>query len=75
MEKASPEKHEYYRGGILKAYILIGSESINIEAFRLNTTGHWELEEYKTPGETLIIKAIDTAIPIQEIYEGTKLTV
>ncbi|MCD2423972.1 Uma2 family endonuclease [Niabella pedocola] len=59
----------------LKAYILIDSESINIEAFRLNTTGHWELEEYKTPGETLIISAIDTAIPIQEIYEGTKLTV
>ncbi|MCF3111014.1 Uma2 family endonuclease [Niabella sp. CC-SYL272] len=59
----------------LKEYILSDSESIGIEVFRLNATGHWELEEYKTPGETLCIKAIDTTIPIDKIYEGTKLTV
>ncbi|MGJ7030836.1 Uma2 family endonuclease [Niabella hirudinis] len=58
----------------LKEYILIDSESINIEVFRVNASGHWELEEYKTQNETLLIKAVDITIAIHEIYEGTKLT-
>ncbi|WP_300600182.1 Uma2 family endonuclease [Niabella sp.] len=58
----------------LKEYILVDSESISIEVFRLNNSGHWELEEYKTSGDTLIIKAVDARIAIPDIYEGTKLT-
>ncbi|MBO9591612.1 MAG: Uma2 family endonuclease [Niabella sp.] len=84
IEILSRSTRDYDRGGkfklyrdipALKEYILIDSESINIEVFRLNATGHWELEEYKTPDENLRIKAIDTMIAIHEIYEGTKLTV
>ena len=68
------EKFGLYRDvPTLKAYILIDSESITIEAFRINTSGHWELEEYKSLNEILAITAVDLAIPLHDIYEGTKL--
>jgi Uma2 family endonuclease len=57
----------------LKEYVLIDSESIHIEAFRINSNNHWELEEYKTGSSTLVIPAVQVAIPIAEIYEGAKL--
>ena len=82
IEILSPSTKDYDRGGkfklyrdipSLKEYILIDSDAINIEAFRLNAGGHWELEEYKTLAETLSIKAVDVGISIEDIYNGTKL--
>lgn len=68
------DKFKLYRDiPTLKEYILIDSESINIEAFRINKENHWELEEYKTIDETLNIAAVSTAISLFDIYEGTKL--
>jgi Uma2 family endonuclease len=68
------EKFKLYRNIIaLKEYILVDSESIHIEAFRINDGGHWELEEYKNPEETLLVKTVQLAIPLEEIYEGTEL--
>ena len=70
------EKFKLYRDiPTLKEYILIDSESINIEAFRINEAGHWELEEYKKSDETLLVKIVQLSIPLTEIYEGTKLGV
>lgn len=41
------EKFKLYRDiPTLKEYILIDSQSIHIEVFRLNETHHWEPEEY-----------------------------
>lgn len=69
------EKFRLYRDILtLKAYILIDSESIAIEAFRINASGHWELEEYKSVNAVLTIPVVDLAIPLQDIYEGTKLS-
>mgnify|MGYP001125754729 CR=1 FL=1 len=69
------EKFRFYRDILtLKAYILIDSESIAIEAFRINASGRWELEEYKSVNEILTIPVVDLAIPLQDIYEGTKLS-
>jgi Uma2 family endonuclease len=56
----------------LKEYILIDSESIHIEVFRLNENNHWELEEYDSMEDILHVKAIDENILIAEIYEGVK---
>lgn len=68
------EKFRLYRDiPTLKAYILIDSESIAIEAFRINASGHWELEDYKSLNEVLAIPVVDLAIPLHDIYEGTKL--
>jgi len=69
------EKFKLYRDiPALKEYILIDSLSINIEAFRINDKGHWELEEYKTLSGNLDIPAINLSLPFQDIYEGTRLT-
>jgi Uma2 family endonuclease len=57
----------------LKEYILVDSEAIDVEAFRINDKGFWELEEYRFLTETLSIPALQLKIPLSEIYEGTKL--
>ena len=81
-EILSPSTRQYDRGEKfrlyraipgLKEYILIDSESINIEAFRINEKGFWELHEYKSINDQLALPSLSIAISIQEIYEGTKL--
>ncbi|MCC6290206.1 MAG: Uma2 family endonuclease [Chitinophagaceae bacterium] len=68
------EKFKLYRDiPTLKEYILVDSESIHIEIFRLNEAGHWELEEYKSAEEILYVKTINENIPITDIYEGVRL--
>ena len=57
----------------LKAYITVDSESIAVEAFRLNEKGHWELEEYKLLTALLYIPVVEQFIPLAAIYEGTSL--
>jgi Uma2 family endonuclease len=82
VEILSPSTKSYDRGDkftiyrdipTLKEYILVDSEKIHVEAFRINDNNHWELEEYKKIEETLLIKALQLSIPLPEIYEGTKL--
>ena len=63
------EKFKLYRDiASLKEYILVDSESLHLEVFRLNETHHWELEEYNDAGSYLSIKAINESILIAEIY-------
>ncbi|MEO7394394.1 MAG: Uma2 family endonuclease [Chitinophagaceae bacterium] len=57
----------------LKEYILIDSMSVNIEAFRINSNNHWELEEYKTINFQLSISSVQIYVAIADIYEGTRL--
>ena len=57
----------------MKEYILVDSESIHIEVFRLNESNHWELEEYNSVENTLWIKALNENILISEAYEGVKI--
>ncbi len=81
IEVLSPGTKDYDRGGkfklyrdipTLKEFILVDSETVNIEAFRINDRGYWELEEYKETGTALLIKTIGVAISVEEIYEGIK---
>ena len=68
------EKFKLYRDiETLREYILVDSESIHVEVFRVNENGHWELEEYKRPADDMYIKAIDEHIMLGEIYDGVKL--
>lgn len=68
------EKFKLYRDiPTLKEYILVDSETIHIEVFRLNENNHWELEEYNSVENFLFIKAIDEKIAISEIYEGVNI--
>jgi Uma2 family endonuclease len=82
IEILSPSTKNYDRGDkfklyrdipTLKEYILVDSESINIEAFRLNEHNHWELEEYKKMEDTLSIQTVQLSLSLSEIYEGIKV--
>jgi Uma2 family endonuclease len=68
------DKFKLYREiATLKEYILIDSHTVGVEAFRFNNNRHWELEEYKHPNEIITLPTLNISIPIQEIYDGTKL--
>lgn len=82
IEILSPSTEQYDRGNkfklyrdipTLKEYILVDSESIRVEAFRLNENSRWELQEYRFLTEALSIPALQLTIPLSDIYEGTKL--
>ncbi len=82
IEILSPSTKNYDRGDkfklyrditSLKEYILIDSESISIEAFRINASGFWQLQEYKSIDEQLSFPFLQLSIELKEIYEGTKL--
>jgi Uma2 family endonuclease len=83
IEVLSPKTKNYDRGEkfklyrdieTLKEYILVDSQSVHIETFRLNENKRWELEEYNDVNNYLEIKAINESILISELYEGVKLT-
>jgi Uma2 family endonuclease len=57
----------------LKEYILVDSESIRVESFRLNEKGLWELHEYRFLTEALLIPTLQLTFPLSEIYDGTQL--
>lgn len=67
------EKFKLYRDiPALKEYILVDSETVHIEIFRLNAFNHWELEEYDAAEEMLYIKTIDEKIALTDIYNGVQ---
>jgi Uma2 family endonuclease len=69
------EKFKLYRDiPSLKEYHLVDSESILIEAYRINSKGHWELEEIKSLRQHFQIPSVGISIPLEDIYKGTKLT-
>ena len=68
------EKFKLYRDiATLKEYVLVDSESVHIEVFRLNDSNHWELEEYDDPAASLSIRAINETLLIRDIYESVKM--
>lgn len=68
------EKFKLYRDiSTLKEYMLVDSESIHIEVFRLNEKNHWELEEYNSLSDQVPIKVIGEDILLSEIYDGVKI--
>ena len=82
IEILSPSTSNYDRGEkfmlyrdipTLKEYILVDTASIRVEIFRINSSGHWELEEYKLLQENLLLPSIQISIPLSEIYGRTKL--
>ncbi len=82
IEILSPSTMNYNRGdkfklyreiSTLKEYILVDSLSISVEAFFINANGNWELKEYSSIEETLILPTLTIELSLKEIYEGTKL--
>lgn len=68
------QKFKLYRDiPALKEYVLIDSESINVEIFFLNEHGNWELKEYKSVHNWFTLKSVQVKLELKEIYEETKL--
>lgn len=66
------EKFKLYRDiPALKEYVLVDSETVNIEIFRLNENHHWELEEYNNTVESFEIHTINTSLSFAEVYEAS----
>lgn len=69
------EKFRLYRDiPSLREYILVDTEVVRIDAFRINSNGHWELEEYKSLTGQLTLDSLQVIIPVADIYERTKIT-
>jgi Uma2 family endonuclease len=82
IEILSPSTRDYDRGTkfklyrdipSLKEYVLVDSETVSVEIFRLNETGHWQLQEYKSRDELIQIHTVSFEILLDELYRGTKL--
>ena len=82
IEILSPSTRNYDRGTkfklyrdipSLREYILVDSEAVGVEVFRLNENGRWQLEEYKKADDLLHIHTIDFQLSLNELYQGTKL--
>ncbi len=82
IEILSPSTRDYDRGGkfklyreipTLKEYVLVDTDSILVEVFRINQSGHWELEEYKSPEQKLQFTSLSISVALKDIYQGTKL--
>jgi Uma2 family endonuclease len=82
IEILSPSTRDYDRGGkfklyreipTLKEYVLVDTDSILVEVFRINQSGHWELEEYKSPDTILQFTSLSISVTLKDIYQGTKL--
>ncbi len=82
IEILSPSTRQYDRGGkfklyrdipSLKEYLLVDSESINIEAFRINERKQWELQEYKSSADILTFPSLNIQVSLEDIYEATRL--
>jgi len=57
----------------LKEYMLIDTEKISVEFFRINNNNQWELQEYKSLQETVHLPTVGISVSMQEIYRGTRL--
>ncbi|HAC62496.1 MAG TPA: hypothetical protein DCF68_02915 [Cyanothece sp. UBA12306] len=68
------DKFKFYRQiDTLQEYVLIDAQRINIEVFRLNNNGFWELHPYQERDEFLLT-SIDFSCPISLIYEDIDLS-
>ncbi len=77
IEVLSPSTEAFDRGDnfkfyrqidTLKEYVLIDSQKINVEVFRLNDNGFWELHPYQD-SDQVSVQSIDFSCPISLIYE------
>ncbi|MBD2123602.1 Uma2 family endonuclease [Trichocoleus sp. FACHB-262] len=82
VEVLSPSTEAYDRGGkfaqyrrisTLREYVLINAETAEVECFRLNAAGKWELNPYGE-GEEVYLESLDFSCPIALIYEDVSFT-
>lgn len=82
VEVLSPATESYDRGAkfaqyrrleSLREYVLISSDHINVELFRLNDRRRWELIPY-APGDTLELLSLEFSCPLDLLYDAVDLS-
>lgn len=82
VEVLSPATESYDRGAkfaqyrrleSLREYVLISSDHINVELFRLNDRCRWELIPY-APGDTLELLSLEFSCPLDLLYDAVDLS-
>jgi Uncharacterized protein conserved in cyanobacteria len=62
-------KFTYYRRiSTLKEYLLIDSQNMNVDCFRLNEKGFWELHPYSET-DHIELTSINLKFPLSLVYE------
>ncbi len=57
----------------LKEYILVEAESIHVEQFAINKDGLWQLKEYSSPADQLVIEYLGATLLLKDVYDRCKL--
>ena len=58
----------------LKEYVLIDSLSVFVQVFAINASGKWELTEYKSLNDVLLLQSLSVSIALKDVYEDSGLT-
>lgn len=59
----------YRQNPQLQDYVLVSSEEIAIDLYRKNSSGHWEIINYR-PGDTVELQSVNLSFPIEQVYRG-----
>jgi Uma2 family endonuclease len=62
----------YQRSIALMEYVLVSAEEIEIEVFRKNDRGKWEVTNY-VAGDVVELESINLTFPIERVYRGIEL--
>jgi Uma2 family endonuclease len=62
----------YQRSIILIEYVLVSAEEIEVEVFRKNDRGKWEVTNY-VAGDVVELESINLTFPIDRVYRGIEL--
>jgi Uma2 family endonuclease len=57
----------------LKEYILVEAESIHVEQFAINKEGFWQLKEYSSQEDQLMLESLNVKLLVRDIYDRCKL--
>ncbi len=57
----------------LKEYMLIDTEKIGVEVFRIDAHNLWKKQAYNTLQETVQLPAVNVSLLMKDIYKGTRL--
>lgn len=82
IEILSPSTRNYDRGvkfmlyraiPTLKEYILVEAESIHVEQFAINKEGLWQLKEFSSQNDQLMLESLNVNLLLRDIYDRCKL--
>jgi Uma2 family endonuclease len=63
---------DYRRSETLEEYVLVSQDRMNVEVYRRNAAGRWELQAYQT-GDLVELASVGVSCAIADLYEDVAL--